>query len=336
PEPREEFLRFRVRAVGHFVADAGALRARAHDARLFRQRQPLSFDELAGFAQLLVEANHEMDVGFHVVGRPRPDSGILPPRSWRVHHHHEFHGLAPLTVGRSRRAVLDIGRKLQLVTFPRPHSKTLILHRMRRALLAAATASVCSLGLVAQSQPAVDPATQTVRQYCVGCHNDRAKAGDLSFSDFDIARVAEHPDVGERMIRKLRASMMPPAGARRPDAATLQALRQSLETRLDRAAAASPNPGWRPFQRLTRAEYAQSVKDLLDVDVDVTAYLPPDTMSQGFDNIADTQAFSPALAHGYLRAASQISRLAVGDRSASATTLTHRVLATENQRQYAE
>src|SRR5206468_1894647 len=77
------------------------------------------------------------------------------------------------------------------------------------------------------------------------------------------------------------------------------------------------NPGWRPFQRLTRAEYAQAVKDLLDVDVDVTAYLPPDTMSQGFDNIADTQRSSPALPQGYLRAASQISRLAVGDRTAA-------------------
>ena len=105
---------------------------------------------------------------------------------------------------------------------------------------------------------------------------------------------------------------------------------------MDKWAAANPNPGWRPFQRLTRAEYAQSVKDLLDVDVDVTAYLPPDTMSQGFDNIADTQSFSPALPQGYLRAASQISRLAVGDRAASPTTATYRVLATENQMQYVE
>ena len=105
---------------------------------------------------------------------------------------------------------------------------------------------------------------------------------------------------------------------------------------MDEWAAANPNPGWRPFQRMTRAEYAQSVKDLLDVDVDVTAYLPPDTMSQGFDNIADTQTFSPALPQGYLRAASQISRIAVGDRAASPTTATYRVLATENQMQYVE
>ena len=175
-----------------------------------------------------------------------------------------------------------------------------------------------------------------MKRSCAGCHSDRAKAGGLSLADFDIARSAEHPDTAERMIRKLRASMMPPAGARRPDEATLSDLRRALEMRMDLWAAANPNPGWRPFQRLTRAEYTQAVKDLLDVDVDVTAYLPPDTMSQGFDNIADTQSFSPALPQGFLRAAAQISRLAVGDRTAAPTTATYRVLATENQMRYVE
>ncbi len=179
-------------------------------------------------------------------------------------------------------------------------------------------------------------ATQTVKQYCVGCHSDRGKAGDLSLASFDASRASEHPDISEKIIRKLRAGMMPPAGSRRPDEEALLALRRSLETQMDRWAAANPNPGWRPFQRLTRSEYAHAVKDLLDVDVDVTAFLPPDTMSQGFDNIADTQAFSPALPQGYLRAASQISRLAVGDRSASAATSTYQVPATENQMLYVE
>jgi hypothetical protein len=181
-----------------------------------------------------------------------------------------------------------------------------------------------------------DAATQTVKQYCVGCHSDRTKAGDLSLAAFDATRASEHPEAAERMIRKLRAGMMPPAGARRPDDSTLQNLRRELETHMDRWAAAHPNPGWRPFQRLTRAEYAHAVKDLLDVDVDVTAFLPPDTMSQGFDNIADAQAFSPALPQGYLRAASQISRLAVGDRAASAATATYTVPASENQMLYVE
>ena len=93
------------------------------------------------------------------------------------------------------------------------------------------------------------------------------------------------------MIRKLRAGMMPPAGAKRPEEATITAFAASLEGRIDRAAALTPNPGARPFQRLNRAEYARAVKDLLDVDVDVTAYLPPDTISHSFDNVADVQGF---------------------------------------------
>jgi hypothetical protein len=230
---------------------------------------------------------------------------------------------------------------------------------MKRLSAAVAAVWLCSLGLFAQSQarpgasatrsastrppsapaaaaPTAETATQTVKQYCVACHNDRGKAGDLSLAEFDVARSTEHPDTSEKIIRKLRAGMMPPSGARRPDEDTLQDLRRALEARMDQWASANPNPGWRPFQRLTRAEYARAVSDLLDVDVDVTAYLPPDTMSQGFDNIADTQSFSPALPQGYLRAASQISRLAVGDRAAAPTTATHRVLATENQMRYVE
>ena len=115
------------------------------------------------------------------------------------------------------------------------------------------------------------------------------------------------------MIRKLRAGMMPPPGARRPEPAQLHALAEALETRIDTPPPAKPNPGWRPFQRLNRVEYARAVNDLLALDVDVTALLPPDTISQGFDNVADVQAFSPALMEGYLRAASRVTALAVGD-----------------------
>ena len=127
------------------------------------------------------------------------------------------------------------------------------------------------------------------------------------------------------MIRKLRAGMMPPPGASRPDAAALAGMVRALETAMDTAAALHPRPGWRPFQRLNRVEYAAAVRDLLGLDVDVSAYLPPDTMSAGFDNVADVQNFSPQLMQGYLRAASQISRLAVGDRNASATSATYKI-----------
>src|SRR5437773_1049403 len=92
--------------------------------------------------------------------------------------------------------------------------------------------------------------TQLVKQYCTGCHSDKGKAGQLTLASFDAAHVEDQADVVERMIRKLRAGMMPPPGVRRPDADTIKAFVESLETRLDKAAALNPNPGWRPFQRL--------------------------------------------------------------------------------------
>ena len=138
------------------------------------------------------------------------------------------------------------------------------------------------------------------------------------------------------MIRRLRSGMMPPVGARRPDAATIASLVNALETRLDRAAALNPNPGWRPSQRLNRAEYQRAVKDLLAVDIDVNAFLPADTLSDGFDNIADAQTISSTLMEGYLRAASQISRLAVGDRHASPTSTTWKVPRTASQMRHVE
>ena len=171
------------------------------------------------------------------------------------------------------------------------------------------------------------PAEQTalVKQYCATCHNDRNKAGQLSLQSFDAAKVEEHGELTEKMIRKIRSGMMPPSGARRPEPAVLSALLGTFESRMDKRAALNPNPGFRPFQRLNRAEYANAVRDLLNLDVDVSTYLPPDTISHGFDNVADAQTFSPTLMDGYLRAASQISRLAVGDRTASPTSTTYKI-----------
>ena len=175
-----------------------------------------------------------------------------------------------------------------------------------------------------------------VKQYCTTCHNDRAKAGGLSLASFDTAAATEHAEVAEKVIRKLRAGMMPPAGARRPDARVLADLTAALETRIDQASALNPNPGRRPFQRLNRAEYAAAVRDLLDLDVDVEAYLPPDTISDGFDNVADAQGFSPTVLEGYLRAASSISTLAVGDASAAPTEANYKVPRTANQMRHVE
>jgi len=170
-----------------------------------------------------------------------------------------------------------------------------------------------------------------VKQYCVTCHNDRGKSGGLSLAAFDVARADAQAEIAERMIRKLRAGMMPPPGARRPEPAALQALAQTLETRIDAAAVAAPHPGSRPFQRLNRAEYARAVKEILAVDIDPEAFLPADTISQSFDNIADAQAFSPTLMEGYLRAASSVAALAVGDPDASSGEAHYRVPKTASQ-----
>ncbi|HEY7291965.1 MAG TPA: DUF1592 domain-containing protein [Vicinamibacterales bacterium] len=186
------------------------------------------------------------------------------------------------------------------------------------------------------AQPAQPASPDLVKQYCVGCHSEKGKAGGLSLVNFDSTHPDQNAEVAEHMIRKLRAGMMPPPGARRPDADTIAAFATSLETSIDTAAALHPNPGRRVFQRLSRAEYARSVHDLLDVDVDVNAFLPPDTISAGFDNIADAQAMSPTLMEGYLRAASKISSIAVGDKTASPTEVTVKVPRTQSQMHHIE
>jgi hypothetical protein len=187
---------------------------------------------------------------------------------------------------------------------------------------------------VSHAQPA--PAPDVVKQYCTGCHNDKTKSGQLSLASYDVAKADQTPDVTEKMIRKLRAGMMPPPGARRPEPAVLNAFVSSLENSVDAAAAVRPNPGRRVFQRLSRAEYARSVRELLDVEVDVNAFLPPDTISFGFDNMSEVQGMSPTLMEGYLRAASRISSVAVGDKTASPTEFTVKVPRTQSQMQHVE
>jgi hypothetical protein len=160
-------------------------------------------------------------------------------------------------------------------------------------------------------------ARAVIENYCLQCHDDDHEKGGLTLEKFDPGRPEQNPVVAEKMIRKLRARMMPPPGQDRPGQDTVDAFVASLETRLDAQAALHPNPGARTFQRLNRAEYARSIQSLFGLDVDVTAYLPADTISHNFDNIADVQSVSPTLLEGYLRAAAEISRLAVGDPDAA-------------------
>ncbi len=169
------------------------------------------------------------------------------------------------------------------------------------------------------------PENEVIEAYCLRCHNDRRLRGDMSLERFDAGNAAANAELAERIVRKLRAGMMPPAGSRRPGEEVLAALAGSLEAQLDRAWAANPNPGRRTFQRLNRAEYQASIRDLLDLDVDAGKYLPLDTKSANFDNIADVQLLSATLADGYLRAAAEVSRLALGDPYVTPTESTYRV-----------
>ena len=164
-----------------------------------------------------------------------------------------------------------------------------------------------------------------VEEYCVRCHNERRLRGNLSLEDFDPEAPHERAAVAEKMILKLRAGMMPPPGTARPAGDSLDLFVERLETRIDAASAAAPTPGGRTFQRLNRAEYARSVRDLLGLEIDAGAYLPLDTKSENFDNIADVQMLSPTLLDAYLTAAAEIARLAVGDPAAAPRDVTYSV-----------
>ena len=199
------------------------------------------------------------------------------------------------------------------------------------SLAAAQTPRAKTSAPVPTPTPAGAYTNELVSDYCSGCHHEGQKSGGVSLETFDATKVTAHPDLGERMIKKLRTGLMPPPGAKRPEADEARVMVQYLEGRLDRAATLRPVPGFRPFQRLNRAEYARSVRDLLGIDVDVNAFLPPDTMAHGFDNVADAQTFSPALMEGYLRAASKVSSLAMGDKNASPTEATYKIDRTASQ-----
>ena len=155
------------------------------------------------------------------------------------------------------------------------------------------------------------------------CHNERRLRGNLSLEDFDVLSAPQQAATAEKMIVKLQAGMMPPPGANRPSSDTLKVLQETLETLIDEEWAENPNPGNRSFQRLNRAEYEASIKELLDLDIDAGDFLLLDTKSANFDNIADVQLLSPTLLNSYMRAADEVSRLAVGVSDASTASVTY-------------
>ncbi len=174
----------------------------------------------------------------------------------------------------------------------------------------------------APETPAVD-LNGIIQDNCVTCHNDVTLLGNLSLEQFDVAAAAHQAKTAEKVIRKLRAGMMPPAGMPRPEGDELSVLAETLEHTIDKAAMRDPNPGVKSFQRLNRPEYTRAIRDLLALSVDAGDWLPLDQMSANFDNIADAQTLSPMLLESYLNAAADISRLALGNRNAPAVDHTY-------------
>jgi cytochrome c551/c552 len=175
-----------------------------------------------------------------------------------------------------------------------------------------------------------------LNQYCTTCHNQTAKVGGLALDAIDVANVGKDPQTWEKVVRKIRSGMMPPSGARRPERPVLDAFATELENRLDRSAALAPNHGVTSLHRLNRTEYANAVRDLLDLEVDVTTLLPSDDSNEGFDNIADALSVSPTLIQGYVGAAMKISRIAVGDRTAVPSQVTYQAPPNLSQEQHFE
>jgi Protein of unknown function (DUF1592)/Protein of unknown function (DUF1588)/Protein of unknown function (DUF1587)/Protein of unknown function (DUF1585)/Protein of unknown function (DUF1595) len=194
--------------------------------------------------------------------------------------------------------------------------------KVSRLITVAALAFGAWMPVAAQNPIASDQ--QFVTRYCQVCHSDKLKTGGLSLQHMDPAQVSQSPETWEKVVRKLRAGMMPPAGMPRPQRLVIDKFVSHVESSLDKYAALHPNPGTVGLHRLNRAEYANAIRDLLALTVDVSTLLPSDDSSEGFDNIADALEVSPALLESYVGAATKISRLAVGDPSISPSTNTWR------------
>ena len=178
---------------------------------------------------------------------------------------------------------------------------------------ALAIVSVLPIAPLARAQQQVQSQSALVKQYCIGCHNSKLKTAGVSLEGLDWNNAGDNASVWERVLRKVRTGQMPPAGLPHPDAAVSASFTKGLESSLDQAAAANPNPGRPAVHRLNRAEYSNAIRDLLAVDIKPGSLLPIDDSGYGFDNIGDVLSISPVLLERYLSAARLISRLAVGD-----------------------
>ncbi len=180
------------------------------------------------------------------------------------------------------------------------------------------------------------PDQALIQTYCVTCHNQRLKTANLLLDTADVSRVADNPELWEKVVRKLRGGMMPPPGVRRPDQPAVEALVARLEHALDDTAAAHPNPGRVALHRLNRAEYAAAIEDLLAVKIDPAALLPKDDEADGFDNVANVLTVSPSFLEQYIAAARVVTNLALGPAAPRATSATYRPPRGTDQAQHVE
>ena len=192
----------------------------------------------------------------------------------------------------------------------------------RIMLVVAAMAQAVALAQGQGGAP-LPPQRAVIEQYCVVCHNQKLKTAGLLLDKLVVSPVGDHAEQWEKVVRKLRAGMMPPSGMPRPNAATYEALTEALENDLDRAAAAHPHLPAPSVHRVNRTEYANAIHSLLALDIDPAVYLPADDSSYGFDNVVSGLEVSPALVEGYVDAAAKISRLALGHETDPARKIYH-------------
>jgi len=211
-----------------------------------------------------------------------------------------------------------------------PRAVPTCLRRAARTpvLALAALSAGCGLASDDRIETAAD-AARTLDEYCADCHNPQDYSGDLSFHRLDPADVGAAPETWERVLRKLRTRTMPPPEAPRPPAPVYASLARWLEAALD--ADAVPHPGPPALRRLNRAEYANAIRDLLDLDIDAAALLPADDSAYGFDNIGDLLGVPPALLERYLKAADVVSALAIGDPATAPGAKTYKVRGDQSQ-----
>ncbi len=214
-----------------------------------------------------------------------------------------IHRLVPIHAARNER-IYNVGRPLLIM-------RNLLLAAFAAGALTAAPQQAAKPAPAAVA-PGVNPNRALINRYCVVCHNQKLKTAQLELDRLDLDHPEKNAVKWERAIRKLRAGMMPPPGMPRPPLDAVNTLATYLETSLDKAGAANPNPGSVRIHRLNRAEYANAMRDLFDIDVNSAALLPTDDISDGFDNIADVLKVSPSFLEQYIMAARAVAKQAIG------------------------